>query len=242
MCAATESAHRPARVLLVLDQPLLAELISLTLNHGVCSVRTASSGEHVAIITADWWPHLLIVDMALNGREIIQHFKTGAGPGSTPAVMGLVGPDDLQSKLAVFKAGADDMLTVPFAPEELLARVLALTRRSRTDPLALLPTIGVGDLEMDIVNRTVWTGGLHLRLTPVEFDLLYLFLANPGRVLTRAEILRTLWGTDHEAESNIVDQQVRNLRARLDTGGRHARSITSVAGRGYRFYVRTQAK
>jgi two-component system, OmpR family, KDP operon response regulator KdpE len=234
--------HRPTRVLLVLDQPVLAELISLTLSHGACSVRTATSVEHVATIVAEWQPRLVVLDMALSGTGIIQQLRNRAVEDSPALLMGLVGSGDLQSKLAVFNAGADDMLTVPFAPEELLARVLALTRRSRTDPLALLPTIGVGEIEIDIVNRTVRTGGLQLRLTPVEFVLLYLFMANLGRVLTRREILRTLWGTDHEAESNIVDQHVRNLRARLHTGGQHARSITTVAGRGYRFCVRTQAE
>jgi two-component system, OmpR family, response regulator MprA len=219
----------------VLNRPVLTELISLSLNHGVCSVRTATAPEHSAPITAEWQPHLLILDMALNCPQIIQQFRTQAVAGSTPSVMSLVEPDDLQSKLAVFNAGADDMLVVPFAPEELLARVLALTRRSTTGPVQLTSTITIGELEIDIVNRTVRADDLQLRLTPLEFGLLYLLLANPGQVLTRAQILHVLLGTDHKAEGKVVDQYVRSLRARLQTLGRPAGCIATVAGRGYRF-------
>ena len=145
--------------------------------------------------------------------------------------MGQVGCGDLRRKLAAFDACADDILTMPFGPEELLARVISLTRRSRTAPIASTPVITVGRLEIDIVARTVRAGGSELHLTPLDLGLLYSLAANPGRVLTREEILDTLWGTDHGAESTVVDQHVRNLQ----TDGRQPRFIATVAGRGYRF-------
>ena len=165
----------------------------------------------------------------------MQQVRTGAISVSPMSVMGLVCRGDLRSKLAAFDAGADDILTIPFESEELLARVITLTRRSRTAPIASTPVITVGELEIDVVKRVVRAGGSDMRLTPMEVGLLYLLAANPGRVLTRQEILDTLWGTDNWAGRNLVDQHVRNLRARLQTDSRLPRFIATVAGRGYRF-------
>jgi Transcriptional regulatory protein, C terminal len=106
-------------------------------------------------------------------------------------------------------------LTVPFAPEELLARVIALVRRAYSDAVTFTPIIKIGELEIDILNRTVRAGTSELHLTSLEQSLLYLLAANAGRVVTREEILDTLWGVDYVAESNVVDRQIRNLRARL---------------------------
>ena len=232
----------PARVLVVLDRPELVELVTMTLNHGVCTVRTVITAEQVATTVAEWRPHLLVLDMALNGLRIMQQLRTEArAAGSVPLVMGLVRRGDLRSKLAAFDAGTDDILTVPFAPEELLARVIALTRRTRTASVALTPVISVGDLQIDIANRTVRAGDSEMRLTPLELGLLYLLAANPGRVLTREEILDTLWGKDHGAEATVVDQHIRSLRARLQSDGRQPRFITTVPGRGYRFLPSGQA-
>jgi two-component system response regulator MtrA len=225
----------PARVLVVLDRPELVELVTRTLNHGVCTVRTVTTMQQVATIAAEWQPHLLILDMALNGLRIMQQIRTRAIPGFPLSVIGLVCRGDLRSKLAAFDACVDDILTIPFAPEELLARVGALMRRFRTASIAVTPAITVGQLEIDVLSRSVRAGGSELHLTPLELGLLYLLAANPGRVLTREEILDTLWGTDHGAETNVVDQHVRSLRARLQTDGRQPRFIATVAGRGYRF-------
>jgi two-component system KDP operon response regulator KdpE len=222
-------------VLVVLDRPVLVELISLTLNHGVCSVRTATTVKQVASIATEWQPHLLILDMALNGTRVMQQVRTRAATGAPVLVMGLLRGSDLGSKLAAFDAGVDDILTVPFAPEELLVRVIALMRRSRTAQIMLTPAITVGELQIDILNRTVRVDDSELRLTPLEFGLLYLLAANPGRVLTREEILDTLWGTDHGPQTKLVDQHIRYLRARLQTDRRLPRFIATVPGRGYRF-------
>jgi two-component system, OmpR family, KDP operon response regulator KdpE len=181
-----------------------------------------------------WRPHLVLVDMDLESGGIVQEIAaTGAG-GRIPTIA-LTRRGSLKTKLAAFKAGADDILTVPFAPEELLARVVALVRRSYTDTIPFTPMIKVGDLEIDILRRTVHNGITELHLTPLEQSLLYLLAANAGRVVTRDEILDTLWGTDYVAESNIVDRQIRNLRARLQDDWRAPRFIVTVPGRGYQF-------
>jgi DNA-binding response OmpR family regulator len=97
------------------------------------------------------------------------------------------------------------------------------------------PVIKLGELEIDILNRTVRAGTSELHLTSLEQSLLYLLAANAGRVVSREEILDTLWGVDYVAESNVVDRHIRNLRARLQNDWRQPRFIATVPGRGYRF-------
>jgi DNA-binding response OmpR family regulator len=150
-------------------------------------------------------------------------------------VIGLTRRGGLKTKLAAFDAGVDDILTVPFAPEELLARVISLVRRTYSDAVTFTPVIKIGELEIDILNRTVRAATSELHLTSLEQSLLYLLAANAGRVLSREEILDTLWGVDYVAESNVVDRQIRNLRARLHDDWREPRFIATVPGRGYRF-------
>jgi two-component system, OmpR family, KDP operon response regulator KdpE len=225
----------PARVLVVLDRPMMIELIKMTLNHGVYSTRTATSANEVATVLAEWQPHLAILDMDLDGAQIMTLLRVTPVGGLRLPVIGLTRRGDLKTKLAAFEAGVDDILTIPFAPEELLARVIALVRRAYSDAVTFTPVIKLGELEIDILNRTVRAGTSELHLTSLEQSLLYLLAANAGRVVTREEILDTLWGVDYVAESNVVDRQIRNLRARLQDDWRQPRFIATVPGRGYRF-------
>jgi DNA-binding response OmpR family regulator len=226
-------ARGPARVLLVLDRPTLIEVIKLTLNHGIYTTRVVASALQVETTLAEWQPHLVVLDMDLNGMQIVQLLRASTG-GRLP-VVGLTRRGDLKTKLGAFESGVDDILTVPFAPEELLARVIAVLRRSYSDAVTFTPVIKLGELEIDILNRTVRAGTSELHLTSLEQSLLYLLAANAGRVVTREEILDTLWGIDYVAESNVVDRQIRNLRARLQDDWRKPRFIATVPGRGYRF-------
>ena len=214
-------------------------MIKLTLNHGVYAFRTATGAEAVATALGDQQPHLVILDMDLDGRAIMDHLVAKMTGGMRLPVIGLTRRGDLKSKLAAFDAGVDDILTIPFAPEELLARVLALLRRSYSDTISFTPVIRLGELEIDILNRTVRAEGSELHLTSLEQSLLYLLAANAGRVVSREEILDTLWGVDYVAESNVVDRQIRNLRARLQNDWHEPRFIATVPGRGYRFLPTT---
>jgi DNA-binding response OmpR family regulator len=219
----------------VLDRPVLAEIIKLTLNHGVYTTRTTTLASEVETAFSEWQPHLAILDLDLEGPRIIARLEAKSVGGMRLPAIGLTRRGDLETKLAAFEAGVDDILTVPFAPEELLARVIALLRRAYSDAVTFTPVIKVGELEIDILKRTVRAGTSELHLTSLEQSLLYLLAANAGRVVTREEILDTLWGADYVAESNIVDRQIRNLRARLQDDWRKPRFIATVPGRGYRF-------
>ena len=207
--------HAPARVLVVLSQPALIEIVKLTLSHGRCETRTARSAAPAASALAAWRPHLVLVDMDRDGPAILRLIGTKSTGGTRIPVIALTRRGDLKAKLAAFDQGVDDILVVPFAPEELLARAMVILRRTYSDAVSFTPAIRVGELEIDILSRTVRAGTSELHLTPLEQSLLYLLAANAGRVLSRDEIMDMLWGIDYVAESNVVDRHIRNLRARL---------------------------
>jgi DNA-binding response OmpR family regulator len=150
-------------------------------------------------------------------------------------VLGLTRSGDLTSKLHAFDLGVDDILTTPFSPEELLARSIVITRRASGADRPLVPTIQLGEVEIDILNRQVRTGASVIRLSGIEQSLLYLLASRAGRVVTRDEILDAIWGIDFIAESNIVDRHVRSLRIKLLDDHRHPRFIATVPRQGYRF-------
>lgn len=233
----TPRVATPTRVLIVLDQPVVAELVKLTLNHGVFETRHALSAGEALSVLGHWRPHLVLLDMELegvNGARVMERIGPGATGGAIP-VIGLTRRGDLRTKLEAFERGVDDIMNLPFPPEELLARVIALVRRAYPDAGVFAPVIKMGELEIDILHRTVRSGAAELHLTALEQSLLYLLAANAGRIVSRDEILDALWGADYVAGSNVVDRQVRNLRSRLNDDWRRPRFIATVPGRGYRF-------
>ena len=227
----------PARVLVMVDQPLIAEVIELTLNHGVYLTRRATDLAAAAAALEAWEPHLAVVDMDIGGDELVRRLaRSETSPdGTRIPVLALTRRGDLRTKLAAFEQGVDDIMTVPFPPEELLARVLVISRRAYGPAVPLIPVLTLGELEIDILHRRVRAGTSELHLTGLEQSLLYLLAANAGRVVTRDEILDALWGVDYAAESNVVDRHIRNLRAKLQNDWRKPRFIATVPGKGYRF-------
>jgi DNA-binding response OmpR family regulator len=156
--------------------------------------------------------------------------------GARIPVVALTRRGDVRAKLSAFEQGVDDLLAVPFSPEELVARVVAVLRRTAPHTSAALqPLLRLGALEIDLLNRSVRIDASALHLTALEQSLLYLLVANAGRVLTRDEILDHLWGVDFVAESNVVDRHIRNLRIKLRDDWRRPRFIFTVPGLGYRF-------
>ena len=223
----------PARVLVLLDQPLVAEIVAFTLNHGLYETRTVASVEEARALLHDWHPHLAVLDMDIGGDHIVA--ETQKPSGLQIPVLALTRRGDLKTKLAAFDHGVDDIMTVPFSPEELLARMLAITRRTYGAGPALNPVIKLGEIEIDILNRKIRAGTSELHLTPLEQSLLYLLAANAGRVLTREEIMDAMWGVDFVGGSNTIDQHIRSLRAKLQNDWHRPRFIATEPGRGYRF-------
>lgn len=235
MTTRTRQSPTPARALLVIDQPTLAGVVELALNHGTCLTRVAANARQATAILMEWQPQLAVIDLDVGEAELIERLQQGRPRAERVPVIALTRRGDLMTKLEAFERGVDDILTMPFAPEELVARALAIMRRTYGEFGVLTPALKVGDLEIDILHRCVRVSGHELHLTSLEQNLLYLLAANAGKLLTRDEILDYLWGTDYAAESNVIDRHIRNLRAKLQNDWRHPRYIATVPGRGYRF-------
>jgi two-component system, OmpR family, alkaline phosphatase synthesis response regulator PhoP len=233
--SALESDAR--RALVLHDRPLVVDLIELTLNHGMFVVRAARDLAEAETILATWRPHMAVIDMDHDDATDLLA-RVGASNtlrrSDTP-VLGLTRRGDLSTKLRAFDLGVDDVLAMPFSPEELLARSIVISRRASGVERPIVPTIKLGEMEVDIVHRVVRAGESVVHLSSIEQSLLYVLASRGGRVVSREEILDSVWGTDFVAESNIVDRHVRSLRIKLQNDYRHPRFIATVPGKGYRF-------
>ncbi|MDQ6858602.1 MAG: response regulator transcription factor, partial [Chloroflexota bacterium] len=142
---------------------------------------------------------------------------------------------EMRAKLRAFERGADDILNVPFLPEELVARAQSLIRRSYADGIDLIAAVRLGDIEIDILARTVSIRGRRVDLSPLEHGLLWLLASNAGAVVSKQRIEELLWGSALGTSSNVVEQYVRRLRTKLRDSPTQGRLIQTVRGRGYRF-------
>jgi DNA-binding response OmpR family regulator len=235
MTSQDQRLRGPARAILVIDQGVLADVVKLALSHSHYTTRVAQTAQEASAALAGWQPHLVVLDMETDGTRILERLAAATPEGSRLPVIALTRRGDLKSKLTAFDLGVDDILTVPFSPEEFSARVLAVMRRTYREAAMFTPVLRIGDLEIDILNRRVRAGSAELHLTSLEQSLLYLLAANAGLVLTRDQILDYLWGSDYVAESNIVDRHIRNLRVKLQSHSQQRQYITTVSGLGYRF-------
>jgi len=233
-----ESRPQEARHALVLhDRAIVVDLIELTLNHGMFVVRAARDLAEAEAILAERRPHLAVIDMDHDDSTALLRSLgvSNTLTRSVTPVLGLTRWGDLKTKLRAFDLGVDDILTMPFSPEELLARSIVISRRASGTDRPIVPTIQLGEMEIDIVNRQVRAGRSVVHLSGIEQSLLYLLASRGGRVVAREEILDAIWGTDFVAESNIVDRHIRSLRIKLQNDYRHPRFIATVPGKGYRF-------
>lgn len=218
----------------MLGDRALANTVDLTLRHGSYLRRSESTVKDARAAIAEWKPQLLLIDIDLEagaGIQLIDEVRAGGPIG----VIALTRRSDLRGKLAAFERGADDYIGIPFVPDDLVARVRAVIRRTHGNAGELVPRLRIGDLEFDVLNRKVLTGEHELHLTSLEQALLYFLAANAGSVLTREQILDALWGTDFVSESKVVDWHVRALRAKLQDDSHKPRYIETVPGTGYRF-------
>lgn len=232
--AAPKASERSVRVLIALGDKALANTIDLTLQHGSYVRRFAGTVAEARTAIEDWKPHLLLLDIDLEGgagMQLVDEARAGAPIG----VIALTRRSDLRGKLDAFERGADDYIGIPFVPDDLVVRARAVLRRTHGNAGEFVPRLRIGNLEIDVLNRKVLAGDHELHLTSLEQALLYLLAANAGSVLTREQILDALWGTDFVIESNVVDRHVRALRAKLQNDWHTPRYIETVPGAGYRF-------
>jgi DNA-binding response OmpR family regulator len=216
------------RILAVEDEPGILRVLERGLTAAGHQVLTAANGEDGAILALHEELDVVLLDISLpdvDGHEVLARIR-GRKP-ELPVLM-LTARDDLDTKVRALDAGADDYLTKPFAFEELLARIRALTRRADQSSAAALE---VGDVRLDLLGRRAWRAERVIELSNREFTLLEYLLRHPGKVLSRTQILFAVWEYDADPSSNVVDVYVRYLRRKL---GEPA-PITTVRGAGYRY-------
>ena len=219
-------------VMVIEDEKEIRELIRYNLERAGFRVHSASDGDDGLKQLFASRPDAVVLDLMLPGRsglEVLREVREEPSTRDLPVVV-LTARSAEMDKLLGFEHGADDYLTKPFSPRELVARLKALLRRAQ--PGRASGTVEVGDLKVDTLSREAsWKGKL-LTLTPREFDLLAFLAHHPGRVVSREELLRKVWGYDYMGETRTVDVHIRRLRAKL---GAEERRIATIKGVGYRF-------
>ena len=226
-------------VLVIEDEQEIRDLVRYNLEKAGYRVAAAADGEEGLKQLFASRPDALVLDLMLpgmNGLEIVREVRNEPLTHDLPVLI-LTARSAEMDKLLGFEQGADDYLTKPFSPRELVARVKALLRRTR--PSGTGRALEVGPLRVDLEAHEASCAGARLDLTPREFDLLAFLARNPGRALSREELLRKVWGYDYVGETRTVDVHVRRLRAKL---GEHHGVIETVLGAGYKLSAPTVAE
>ncbi len=221
-----------AKLLLVEDDPALAELLEYRFSNEGYSVRATPDGDEALLLAAEDAPDLIILDWMIEGTsgiEVCRRLRRDKATAHVPIIM-LTAREGEDDKIRGLETGADDYLTKPFSPRELLARVAAVLRRIR--PALAGESITVGDLSLDPVAHRVSRRGQPLHLGPTEYRLLRFLMESPGRVFSRSQLLDGVWGTESEIELRTVDVHIRRLRQAIAIEGAKD-PVRTVRSAGY---------
>jgi DNA-binding response OmpR family regulator len=219
-------------ILVVDDEPRIVDLARDYLEHAGFRVITASDGRAAVDTARRDRPDLVVLDLGLPGLDGLDVTRELRRDGSIPIVM-VTARDDELDKLLGLELGADDYLTKPFSPRELVARVKAVLRRADR-PVEAADIIRVGDLELDVPRMRTEVSGRSIDLTPTEFTLLATLAQQPGRIFTRSQLLDALHGVAFESYERAIDSHIKNLRRKLEPDPRQPRYVLTVYGVGYR--------
>jgi DNA-binding response OmpR family regulator len=183
-----------------------------------------------------WQPELVLLDIDMDDLAGVQAVEAWKRRTPGMPIIGLTRRGTIESRLEAFQGGIDDLLVIPFAPEELVARSIGVMQRVHQRVVTFLPQISVGALVIDLLHQRLRANSHELELTPIETAILYLLAANAGEVITRDQLLGYIWGFDPDIGSNLIDRHIVNLRRKLGDDKRVPRFIETVAGQGYRFH------
>ena len=224
------------RVLVVEDQRDLASLLAHNLRHEGLDVRTVEDGREALPTVRSWQADLVILDLMLPGMDGFEILRGIRGEGNDLPVLILSARGEEQDKIRGFRLDADQYVTKPFSLVELLERVHALLRRaSRSGAEQKAGVHTFGDVVVDPASRTVTRRGESVSLSPKAFDLLLSLIRRGGRVASRMELLREVWGYGPLVLSRTVDSHIAELRRRLEDDAANPRHIVTVFKVGYRF-------
>ncbi len=221
-----------AKLLLVEDDPALLELLEYRFRNEGYDVRATPDGDEALMLAAEEAPDLVILDWMIEGTsgiEVCRRLRRDKSTAHVPIIM-LTAREAEDDRVRGLDTGADDYLTKPFSPRELMARVSAVMRRIR--PALAGEPIQVGDIALDPVAHRVTRRGETLQLGPTEYRLLKFFMESPGRVFSRGQLLDGVWGTGSEIELRTVDVHIRRLRKAIEVPGA-VDPVRTVRSAGY---------
>jgi two-component system alkaline phosphatase synthesis response regulator PhoP len=241
--APTAPGQRLGRVLVVEDEQDVADMIRYNISREGYDVAVAKTGVDAIERARELRPDVVLLDIMipqLNGWEVCRRLKQESRTRAIPVIM-VTGRVEEGDKILGFEMGADDYITKPFSPRELLARIRAVVRRGAPVTPQDRKYLKVGELEIDRYRFEVRMRGQPVELTPKEFELLAALVGTPGRVFGREELLDLVWGTDGFVEPRTVDVHVARLRGKFTTARLPVPAIETVRGVGYRFREETRA-
>ena len=219
-------------ILVVDDEPKIAQLARDYLEHAGFAVLTAGDGASALQSARTRHPDLVVLDLGLPGLDGLDVIRSLRASGSTPIVV-VTARDTELDKLLGLELGADDYVTKPFSPRELVARVRAVLRRTER-PTEPADRIQVGELVLDVPRLRANVAGRAVDLTPTEFAILETMARSPGRVFTRAQLLDAVHGIAFESYERAIDAHVKNIRRKLEPEPARPRYLLTVYGVGYR--------
>ncbi|RKS75379.1 two-component system OmpR family response regulator [Motilibacter peucedani] len=220
-----------ARLLVVDDEPNIRELLSASLRFAGFDVAVAADGREALEVMKTYDPELVVLDVMMPGIDGLTVLRRMRENGSRVPVVLLTARDATEDKVSGLTLGADDYVTKPFSLEEMLARIRAVLRRARDTAAAERHVLSFADIEVDEDTHEVRKAGSAVQLSPTEFKLLRYFLTNPGRVLSKAQILDAVWQYDFGGDANVVESYISYLRKKVDTT--EPRLLHTLRGVGY---------
>ncbi len=228
----TGSQTTPAKLLVVDDEPNIRELLSASLRFAGFDVTTAEDGWRALDVADDLRPDLIVLDVMMPGLDGFSVLRQLRERRQHVPVIFLTAKDATEDRVHGLTLGGDDFVVKPFSLDELVARVHAVLRRAdRSAVQDVPPMLAFADIELDELSHEVRKAGELVALSPTEFKLLRYFLANPGRVLSKAQILDHVWAYDFGGDGSIVESYVSYLRRKVDTT--EPRLLHTVRGVGY---------
>jgi DNA-binding response OmpR family regulator len=223
-----------ATVLVVDDEPQIVQIVRDYLQHGGFAVLVASDGPTALRTARTGRPDLVVLDLGLPGLNGLDVARALRKDGDVPIIM-LTARSDESDKLVGLELGADDYMTKPFSPKELVARIRTVLRRVQgSREAAELIRVGT-DVELDVPRMETRIGGRAVDLTRTEFELLVTLARQPGRVFTRAQLLEAVHGEAFESYERAIDAHIKNIRRKIEPDPHDPRYLQTVFGVGYRF-------
>jgi len=221
-------------ILVVDDEPEIVRLVRSYLKRDGYRVVTAYNGEEALYAARHERPDLVVLDVLMPGMDGLEFTRRIRREQDVPIIM-LTARADETDRIVGLEMGADDYVTKPFSPREVVARVRAVLRRAQpSDDKEPPPLLRVGPIELDRSTHQVAIDGKRVDLTPTEFDILVVLMGNPGRVYSRPEILEAVQGVAFEAYERTVDAHIKNLRQKIEPDPGSPQYVLTVRGAGYR--------